>query len=1415
MKFESPRSGTLLLCILAAGLIARIATVALFHPPLFSDDIDYVALGKSLAHGEGYQLEGHPTAYRPPGYPLLLAVSFRLFGESLLPVRAAQAAADLLSCFLVFLLGRRLFSERAGLIGAGIFALFPMEILYVSIMMTETVFTTLLLLYLLICTGAKASWKMSIAAGIVLGAATLVRPTVLLLPGAVFVVRWMSGWKPPENLKALGISAGAALLILSPWIIRNEDRFGHITLTSNTGVNFWIGTHSGASGSYSFPENNPLSDVKDEFSRSDLGIRLGAQFIRERPLEYGVILAKKWAHFFSVDYWLLLSMHYQPDFRLAPRAGVVFSRFPLPDLLVLHVPFAAVLLLATFGLCFHARGDRLGILFLFAPVTYWILVHLAFYASARYRFPVVPLLMAGGAYGADILLRRVYVRTPLRRAAFCFFALLFVSGWTAERVIIRREAGAYGAQTRDVDSVRAVIAGMNFPLPDLPPVPDSVAGAPGASQSLDGTWDFSLKGSDPKGHGSIDVPGEWEMQGFHVPQGTPAIYRKSFELPRTWERLRVFVRFDAVSSYCSVRVNGIQAGTHEGSFAPFAFDITGGVRAGRNVIEAEVMCGTISDTLACTSQYAAHPVGGILRKVTLYALPPTHVAGLTYATRFDAGYRDAFMEIACTIAGGDLRRTMALSYSLTDAGGNTLLRSAHDISAGAGNDRERTDRCTLSVASPHPWDPEHPTLYTLTTTLIVDGRAVQTNRNRIGFRQIELRGNRLFVNNRPTKLRGINHHEVHPLRGRSLTPALCRMDVELFRAANCNYIRTSHYPPSEELLEACDELGMFVESEASLCWIAHGAAPVWNSRDERDTAILPCMVRANIENVLAGRAHTCVIIWSLGNESRWSPLWERVNTEVKKLDPTRVTSFHDQSWGPYNNAGSRADIANYHYPGFDGPAICDKTVDRPTLFGEYMHVQTYARREIETDPGVRSDPWARTLNQMVDSVYAHPACLGGAIWSGVDDIFHLSSSRICGYGAWGPLDGWRRRKPEYTGIRKSYSPVVIRNLSAPGFPGGVVRFHIENRYNTTNLSELGITAQAGDRKIPLRADIPPLGSGILDVDLSGFPRTGLMLVSFRDPRGFLCAEEAIRLEAAPAASAPGRGHAIALGETSGSFLVRSGNITYEISKREGVIGCIMNGNDTVATRGGELILIPHNTDDGGAPGTSGNNYTQDLRPLDYYPEGNFTARAVTASRHADGTVRLDVRGTFGGRLDGMVTMTFGPDGPVQFRYDYRALVDFTPAAKSLIRQYGLLFTLPASFDRLEWKRKGLWTVYPEYDPGRLEGTARANPRESRFVEEPRRRPEQEWKEDANALGSNDFRGTKDHILRASLTGVRENELTVTSDGTQSARAWVQNGTVRFLVAGLNGPGSCTFFTGPRPEFPKGSHLTGAFTLDIH
>lgn len=971
---------------------------------------------------------------------------------------------------------------------------------------------------------------------------------------------------------------------------------------------------------------------------------------------------------------------------------------------------------------------------------------------------------------------------------------------------------ALTVHAQNADSLRQVIKNMKFDTPVLPDIPAMVNEVQAVSFSLNGTWKFNPENKDINTAVSIEVPGEWEMQGFKVAKGASATYWKSFTLPGDWEGKRINIRFDGISSYGLVRVNGKTIGTHEGSFVAFGFDITDAVLPGVNNLEVEVQCETISDILACTSQYAAHPVGGILRKVTLYALPAINISDFSWNVTFDGQYRDASLAINSKVDfNGKTGSKVQLNFAIQDADGRSvkLSKNSFDVPISA---IVSEVNCTFNVPSPAKWDPEHPNLYLLTTSLVVDGIVFQTNSRKIGFRQVELRGNLFIVNNHPVKLRGVNRHEAHPLRGRSLTPELCRKDVELFRAGNCNYIRTSHYPPSEEFLQACDELGMFVESEASLCWIEHHASPIWKTWKYLDPEYLPYMVRANLENLLSGRSHPCIVIWSLGNESRWSPLWERVNAEVKKLDPSRPTAFHDQCWGSFNNAASRADVANYHYPGLNGPAECEKEKTRPTLFGEYMHVQCYARREIETDPSVRSDAYANTLKQMVDSVYSYPSCMGGAIWSGVDDIFHLSQDKICGYGPWGPIDGWRREKPEYIGMKKSYSPVIITNLQTAKAVNGQLKLVVENRYNFCNLNELKINVKIDNQAFPVKANIAPLSKGFLNIDVSGFKQAETLLITFTDPRGFTCEEELIQIGQNALPTVSKFIVNVALGEDGNSYIIKSGSTTFKISKNNGTLECITADGERVITGGGAMMLVPFNNDDGGAPNIAGNNYTQDIQPLEYRSVENFKVKSVIPEKNDDGTVLIRLTMMVVDKLDGTQNYIFNTDGTVSVSYDYATLDDFT--GKNLLRQFGLLFTLPGSFDLLSWERKGLWTVYPENDINRLKGIAKAFPRDLNYVEAPREVPAGEWKDGANKLGTNDFRSTKDHILRASLKNDRNIEILAQSDGSQSARAWVDGKNTRFLVAGLNGPGSCGFFTGPRPQYKKGEHLTGNFILSI-
>ena len=190
-------------------------------------------------------------------------------------------------------------------------------------------------------------------------------------------------------MRWLVILTAAAFITVSPWLVRNYAVFHRVSFTSNAGVNFWMGNHAGASGAYSFPkENNPLAAVADDFDRSDLGFKLGFEFIRTHPLESAVteVRGEKIAHFFAADYWLLVTMEYRPEWASAKNASAVFARLSIVDILVLHLPYAAVLLLGTFGLICPARKDEEKFFFLCALLVYWLAVHLVFYA--RRSLPV-------------------------------------------------------------------------------------------------------------------------------------------------------------------------------------------------------------------------------------------------------------------------------------------------------------------------------------------------------------------------------------------------------------------------------------------------------------------------------------------------------------------------------------------------------------------------------------------------------------------------------------------------------------------------------------------------------------------------------------------------------------------------------------------------------------------------------------------------------------------------------------------------------------------------------------------------------------------------------------------------------------------------------------------------------------------
>lgn len=952
------------------------------------------------------------------------------------------------------------------------------------------------------------------------------------------------------------------------------------------------------------------------------------------------------------------------------------------------------------------------------------------------------------------------------------------------------------------------IKNFSYQIPRLSPLPASVAGIENCRISLSGSWTFGI---NERANGTIQVPGEWEMQGFFVKEGETGKYSKSFSIPADWSGRRIKVRFDAVSSHAYVKVNGRIVGEHEGSFVPFEFDITDKLNFnGENLLEVDVQALTISDRMSALSQYAAHTIGGILRKVTLFALPDASISDIFVTTTFDSEYKNADLKLITGLTNESPNSaSIQLNYILKDADDKVILDKKLSLDNELKSGQVTKKENVFTIRKPKHWNPEHPYLYQLTTQLLVNNQYVQELTQKIGFRQIKVNGNQLLVNGRPIKLRGVNRHVVHPLTGRSITPELCRKDAELFRAGNCNYIRTSHYPPSEEFLEAADELGLFVESEACLNWIQHHASPIWKKWDYQDIKFLPYMLYANIERISASKNHPSIIIWSIANESRWSPLWERVNQVVKEIDPSRPTTFHDQCWGGFNNAGSKADIAVYHYPNAMGPAKCDENTERPTLFGEYDHISCYNRKELVTDPGVRS-AYGPVLTQMYDSIYYHQGCLGGAIWSGIDDTFYMPDGRIVGYGPWGPIDGWRRPKPEYWGMKKAYAPVKVMNIDNIKIQDGAVRLQVENRYNFTNLDQIKIVTKIDGKEGTVKANIAPKSKGFIKVPVLSNSKE--LYISFMDPRGFMANEELIRLvpEADPVIS--DNNVEFIISEKPLTWHVHSANQRFIISKETGIITSAFLHDELVLDHGPVFCILAMNNDNGGKPNVANSTYQNDIHPIKNYPFYTLFASSISIEKTDNGDVLVDMDIKYN-EGSGKQTYLIKKNGIVEVSYKVKyEKGDIKP------RQYGMIFQLPKSMDMISWDRQGAFSTYPSNDIGRNKGMAKLDARHLAIVEPIGEKPEMHWKDEANDLGSRDFRATRTNIKWAELSNEKGLGIYVISDGAQSVRSWLQDERIQLLVADYNNAGAEPFYgglyTADRVQIKKGQVIEGKLQFSL-
>lgn len=422
-----------LLFIFFLAFALRLAWIAYARPDpgdgRLDDSLFYDFTAQTLAAGKGYiHFKGYATAQWPPGYPLLLAAIYKVFGHSIILAKLLNAFAGAAACLLIYAIGAKVFNRRVGFLAAVILAVFPSQIYYSTLVMTEALSSALFaVLILLVLTWTierdDPSPLRLFLLGVLLGAAALMRAEIAVLLLAVLLV-WklmIPSWRTFARRAAL-LVAGMALVIM-PWTIRNAiSMHAFIPISSGAGHTFLAGHQKDPYNPHHFfPEVKyqreyeylpyPEREVKIERE----AMRAGLEFMVSNPRYEFFLLFEKLYHLYMSDSDALKWINIGPVMPSGER------RVTIPDSatdkwsLLANGYYYAVMASAALGvlLWFSVRDKKRLLLVLF--VAGWTLIHLAFIPDGRYHTSLIPIFCLWAAATLVFVWERVMGRSAGRR----------------------------------------------------------------------------------------------------------------------------------------------------------------------------------------------------------------------------------------------------------------------------------------------------------------------------------------------------------------------------------------------------------------------------------------------------------------------------------------------------------------------------------------------------------------------------------------------------------------------------------------------------------------------------------------------------------------------------------------------------------------------------------------------------------------------------------------------------------------------------------------------------------------------------------------------------------------------------------------------------------------------------------------
>ena len=538
-------------------------------------------------------------------------------------------------------------------------------------------------------------------------------------------------------------------------------------------------------------------------------------------------------------------------------------------------------------------------------------------------------------------------------------------------------------------------------------------------------------------------------------------YRRPFELPKEAEGRRVFIDFEGAMTASTVFVNGRKLGEYRGGYTPFSFEITKEVKAGENLLAVSLDSSERADIPPFGYEIDYMTFGGIYREVSLRIVPRTFIDNI-FAHPKDVLTGKPALEVDVFLGGlEESKGALKVEVALLD-GERVVARADKSVvrppaglkKSGAGADvfipettapvqttdeiRADVSRQTISLmnlSGIELWNLDEPKLYTVRVKLLHEGKELDADERRTGFRQAEFTEHGFELNGKAIKLRGLDRHQTFPFVGQAMPARVQRKDADILRhSLRCNLVRTSHYPQSRHFLDRCDEIGMLVLEEIP-GWQHIGDEP-WK--------------QVAIDNV--GRMirrdwnHPSIILWGVRiNESQDDhAFYTRTNALAHALDPMRQTGGIRN----FKESELLEDVFTINDFGF--PL---RKPNHPRYLNTEFMGHTFPTKTIDNNERLREHTlrYARIYDQLAsDAQYA-----GGIGWCAFDYNTHRnfgSGDRICYHGV---SDIFREPKPAAQFYRSQCEPeeeVVLE--AAFHWASGDESVHLAEMLFCSNCEEL-------------------------------------------------------------------------------------------------------------------------------------------------------------------------------------------------------------------------------------------------------------------------------------------------------------------------------------------------------------------------